>query len=341
MATEIILNFYEEKTRVERPKNIKGLHDKISKLYGMSIEDAAELKIYFLGDNNEACLIKNNLNLNQAVYRYSKAGKDCEILIEVQESSKLYQVLNKNGEKSEITRQDLLLKEIADKENELKLLLELEQKEAERRQKEELERIEMEEAKKKVEELQRMIEANKVAEQKVEEKPISAPVIEEKQEINKPADTISKHFDTALKNIQSGLDIIQEKAIEKTKKALEQNKSFVCLGCNCEITKVRYECTVCPNFNYCEACEDKYYISHQHNFMKIRMTYEPNLLEKARTKVINLANDIDQKIRTNYQDAVVAMKMQFELSDIADNEIIEALKGVNGDITMALQKLFK
>lgn len=352
MATGITLNFYDEKIKIDRPKTIKGLYDSISKLYGMSVEDASELKIYFFGEDNEVCLMKNTLHLNQAVYRFSKVGKDCEVFLEVDEGSKLYKELNKNGEKSQITRQDLLLKEIADKENELKRLIELEQ---EKLKKEEQERLEMEEAMRKVEELHNKLKAEKELKKKeIENKEAEKIINEVKKEEVKPTilkdneekisseNFIQLHFEKACNNIKAGLEKIQEKALSKTQKVIdEKTKVYVCLGCKAEISKIRYECTVCSNFNYCASCEETYYISHQHNFMKIRMAHEPNFLEKAKAKVLNIANEIDTKIKSNYKDAMVAMKLQFELTNIADNEIIEALKEVNGDISQALEKLFK
>ena len=36
------------------------------------------------------------------------------------------------------------------------------------------------------------------------------------------------------------------------------------------IVGVRYKCTVCKNFDYCENCEKTLGAAHQHPFLKIR-----------------------------------------------------------------------
>ena len=44
-----------------------------------------------------------------------------------------------------------------------------------------------------------------------------------------------------------------------------------CKGCKMNpIIGIRYKCTVCDNFDYCEKCEDKFREEHPHPFLKIR-----------------------------------------------------------------------
>jgi hypothetical protein len=51
-----------------------------------------------------------------------------------------------------------------------------------------------------------------------------------------------------------------------------------CDGCKCfPIRGIRYKCAVCNNFDYCEACEEKFSNVHQHPFIKIN---KPDLAPK-------------------------------------------------------------
>ena len=44
-----------------------------------------------------------------------------------------------------------------------------------------------------------------------------------------------------------------------------------CDGCKkSPIQGIRYKCTICKNFDYCEECEKKYALEHGHPLLKIR-----------------------------------------------------------------------
>ena len=50
---------------------------------------------------------------------------------------------------------------------------------------------------------------------------------------------------------------------------------YICDGCNKgPIIGNRFKCTVCNNFDYCEACEEKFKDQHKHPFLKI---YKPEM----------------------------------------------------------------
>ena len=50
---------------------------------------------------------------------------------------------------------------------------------------------------------------------------------------------------------------------------------YICDGCQMEpIIGNRYKCTVCNDFDYCDACEEKYRNEHNHPFLKI---YKPTM----------------------------------------------------------------
>ncbi len=68
-----------------------------------------------------------------------------------------------------------------------------------------------------------------------------------------------------------------------------------CDGCNqSPIIGVRYKCTVCDDFDFCEICEEKFADSHQHPFLKIKQHSHTNYLVKC---VLN--NDTIHKINNN------------------------------------------
>ena len=50
---------------------------------------------------------------------------------------------------------------------------------------------------------------------------------------------------------------------------------YICDGCGMDpIVGARYKCTVCDDFDYCEACEEKFKSEHKHPFLKI---YRPSM----------------------------------------------------------------
>ena len=44
---------------------------------------------------------------------------------------------------------------------------------------------------------------------------------------------------------------------------------IICDGCEKPIIGVRYKCTICNDFNYCEKCEAKFKEKHGHPMLKI------------------------------------------------------------------------
>jgi len=47
-----------------------------------------------------------------------------------------------------------------------------------------------------------------------------------------------------------------------------------CKGCEApQISGIRYKCSICSDFDLCENCEDKFAITHNHPFLKIRIPF--------------------------------------------------------------------
>jgi len=71
-----------------------------------------------------------------------------------------------------------------------------------------------------------------------------------------------------------------------------------CDGCGiAPIKGIRYKCTVCPNFDFCEKCENS--VEHDHIFMKIKKP-----LNYQRCPVINNASNQPQE-NTNIKNEVI------------------------------------
>ncbi len=50
--------------------------------------------------------------------------------------------------------------------------------------------------------------------------------------------------------------------------SLKTHQNVACDGCGASpLFGIRYKCSVCPNFDYCETCEDR--LTHEHAFIKI------------------------------------------------------------------------
>lgn len=65
-------------------------------------------------------------------------------------------------------------------------------------------------------------------------------------------------------------DFISQKLKKKEDEKLV-HKNYICDGCEKgPITGIRYKCTVCEDFDYCEECEAKLGEKHGHPFLKIR-----------------------------------------------------------------------
>ena len=56
----------------------------------------------------------------------------------------------------------------------------------------------------------------------------------------------------------------------ETPLSVENHTGYVCDGCNNSIIGIRYKCVICPDFDYCEKCEEKNGIVHDHPFYQLR-----------------------------------------------------------------------
>lgn len=199
--------------------------------------------------------------------------------------------------------------------------------------------------------------------------------------------------------VKKKMDAFKEKLIEKTKKKTDKllkkmlkkkqkpgemeekdkqiHRRVCCDGCGVHpIIGVRYKCSVCENFDYCEDCEEKMKDEHEHPFIKMRKPEvgpfeikctlpkselssrlrnlfnvfskkeEPIVQKQTIDKNSNiLFNNFITKDRKNlsekekseyFLDLVKNMKMLYDLSSVDDSVILESLTKANGNIDEAL-----
>lgn len=77
-------------------------------------------------------------------------------------------------------------------------------------------------------------------------------------------DMISDDFDQIDSNVRKPQCILNESMYPN-----EVHTNVICDGCGANpIIGVRYKCSVCKDFDYCEQCEEK--LDHPHAFLKIK-----------------------------------------------------------------------
>ncbi len=57
----------------------------------------------------------------------------------------------------------------------------------------------------------------------------------------------------------------------KSPSYVESHTGISCSGCGkCPIVGIRYKCVLCPDFDYCEECEEEKGYVHMHPLYKLR-----------------------------------------------------------------------
>lgn len=85
-------------------------------------------------------------------------------------------------------------------------------------------------------------------------------------------------------NISKQAKLTKETDFLNVKKALKKtvHHGVTCDGCNqSPILGIRYKCTVCDDFDYCDDCENKLSEDHKHPFLKIKNPNQSNYLVKC------------------------------------------------------------
>ena len=102
-------------------------------------------------------------------------------------------------------------------------------------------------------------------------------------EVDKWIEFIAKHTKEIIEAVEKSNEANYKKLEEIKKKiginsddknlenfnAKKIHQGVICDGCNGPIIGVRYKCTICPDFDYCEKCEEKNKGEHGHPMLKI------------------------------------------------------------------------
>lgn len=259
---QAIINFYNEKIKTSIPKSFSELKEKISQHLMIGIADVNEM-IFTSQIANEKKEIKNEKDFQEAI----KDKKELEVDVQISEKSQLFQKEEKNLlEKCKETYENINFKEGL--ENAKKVAKDVQDKVfaatqdiykfAENNAKKLEEVIKSE----KVQEAYKLVEANAM---KIVDKVLQAKEkLQPKQDQPKPEQPKE----------EQPKPVAHHKKMCKFPKMIDGkpvHAHYICDGCEkTPIVGIRYKCTVCPDFDYCEECEKKFGEQHGHPFLKIR-----------------------------------------------------------------------
>ena len=251
--SNLILSFFEEKVHIKFPKSLTDLLNKISSSFLLNPEDTKELIITYEDKNKRKFKIKD-----EADYKAFLPKKISKINLDISQNSSIYIKELKQQEENEVNKQKL--------ENLLKL-----------------------ENKMKKEEQEKMKEINGLMKKYGEGANVLFKNISsiqnqkyaQLQKIRKEINELKMKLDDSEKSEDDkfkGKPKKEEKQIknkEEKKKKKAVHIEYICDGCDAEpIVGVRYKCTICEDFDFCEKCEKVLGPKHGHPLLKIR---EPNI----------------------------------------------------------------
>jgi hypothetical protein len=297
----ITLNFYDEIKNINFVNSFGELKNQIANLYFLDPIDVSELVFKYTDDENDVVTITTDEDFEIAI----KQNKALTVILEISETSRLFNTQlglekRKSKEETQDHKAELLKKEIEEKQKELEKVLEEEKKkkeesrrksedESKRRLEEELKRKSEEEAKRRAEEelkkkvLEEEARMVRIMEEKVkreeEMKKLNAEkekriLIEEivRAEVEKKLEVLKKDLiEQSVKSSVATIEDLFNTNLNYPKEEVITHYRVTCDGCGLSpIVGTRYKCTVCRNFDYCEACENSNSASHQHAFIKIR-----------------------------------------------------------------------
>ena len=228
------LNFYNENVVVSLPKSFYEFKLVVAEKYIMSIDDVNELIF----------LCENNIISNEEEYqKILKLNKGITILIQVSEKSKIYQKEQKNINDKIIENKPILL-------NNFEL------------NKQFIENVQ-----------EKFYNLFKVFDQEINKEDKNEEIKKEDKNEEKKKEDKNEEIKKEDKNEEiKKEEIKKEDNIEKEQKEeIVIHKNVKCDICKkYPITGIRYKCTVCHNYDFCEECEKKYGEEHNHPLLKIR-----------------------------------------------------------------------
>lgn len=157
--------------------------------------------------------------------------------------------------------------------------------------------------------------------------------------------TVEEELSNAVKQMKVKIEKVVEKVIQKKENEIKEKSTkskaihpgVKCDSCNKAIIGIRYKCTVCEDFDFCEECEEKNHNKHNHLFIKIRTA------QTAPIKIIIDENIVPKKEENDdiFEVLTKEMKGYFNLTGFSDKQIYNALKSAKGNFDEALGLLFK
>ena len=250
--SNLILSFFDELVFIKTPKFFSDLLNQISSSFLLKKEDTEELILRYEDKKGKQCQIKDEND-----YKEFLPKKISKIFLDVSQNSKMY--------KKELKEQEEIDKNKKKLENLLKI--ESEMKKAEQ---------------KKIKEINELMKKygaganalfkniHSIHHGKLNE---LQKVRNEINQLQKKMTKPEKHEETQSDKLQSKpkTDEKLNKNEEKEEKKKVIHKEYICDGCDVDpIVGIRYKCTVCEDFDYCEKCEKTLGPKHGHPLLKIK-----------------------------------------------------------------------
>ena len=232
--SNLILSFFDEEVFIKSPKSFQELLSKISSSFLLNPEDAKELIITYEDKNHRKFKIKD-----EADYKSFLPKKITKINLDISQNSSIYIKEYKQQEETEANRQKL--------ENLLKLENEIKKGEQEKMK-------EINELMKKYGAGANALIKNFSSIQNQKHGQLQK-IRKEINELKMKLVDSEKVEDIKLKvNPKKEEKLTVKKEDDKKKKVI--HKEYICDGCDAEpIVGIRYKCTVCEDFDFCEKCE--------------------------------------------------------------------------------------
>jgi hypothetical protein len=280
---KVNLNFFGEKVEINMPTSLQSLKQSISDQFLFSPSDAAELIIGYMKN-----LGKKIIETEKDFQNFLK-DKISQIDLDINENSRIYQEnvieIENENEKNK--------KELETLENNRKKLIEENEKEI-KESKEKISQMQkqlmeihkkiysqrMELRKKYFENLKKVEEEDK----KINDLRIKLNLQPLEKKEQKPIFHNYHHFHNKflckrmpfkyckIQN-QKPMNLNEKKNFNINEKKEDNkiiHKNIICDGCGMHpLIGIRYKCSVCNDFDYCEKCEEKFKNEHQHPFIKI------------------------------------------------------------------------
>ena len=378
----IEIKFFEESIKIPSKKSTTFGEFKniVSLRFNFDPVEVNEMIFKYVDDENDRVTISSEEDYKFAL----QIKKPLKIEIDLVEGSKLFKAMNEQIPKEE-SAIDLLKKEIEAKEKELQEAIKREAFERMKKQEEEArikakeQEMKIEEELKKAKQLKKEEKKKRIAEEKnkakikSEEEQFQEAIFQSKVE-----DIVTKIVSVEIeKSKQSIINSLTQKSVREIKDDKMINNQpkvhsgFFCDGCGVgPIVGIRYNCTVCKNFDYCQVCEDK--ISHPHAFIKLKTNEvkpiktfgkprklrdtEMNLDEELKLKFQKniCTNPVEDINNNNYIEPLIKEKENKETFEIkakeikkilnlkvSEEEIAKELQNTNGDVDMALSTIFR